>query len=242
MTGLKILDRTYNTPAEDLACDEALLDACESGASPEVLRFWEPKQHFIVLGYANKASVEADLEACARRRVSVLRRCSGGGAVLQGPGCLNYSLILRFENAPALQSITDANASIMSRNRDALAAVLGQPVAIQGTTDLTMGRLKFSGNAQRRKKHCLLFHGTFLVDFDLELVQECLRPPSRQPDYRQQRSHAEFLTNLHTPVDRIKKAMQNIWLTDGHLNLDIAKPMERLVAEKYSREDWNLKW
>jgi lipoate-protein ligase A len=242
MTGLKLLDKTYGTAAENLACDEALLDACDSGSGPEVLRFWEPEQHFVVLGYANKAAVEANLDGCRERHVPVLRRCSGGGAVLQGPGCLNYSLILRFEDTPALQSITDANCSIMKRNRDALSPLLTHTVAIQGTTDLTVGGLKFSGNSQRRKKRSLLFHGTFLVNFDLDLVQACLRQPSKEPDYRQQRSHSEFLTNLKIPVAAIKGALQKAWPTVGGNDLVFESTMQRLTAEKYSQEDWNLKW
>jgi lipoate---protein ligase len=242
MTGLKLLDRIYGTAAENLACDEALLEACDSGTGPEVLRFWEPEQHFVVLGYANKAAIEADLEGCRERNIPVLRRCSGGGAVLQGPGCFNYSLILKFEDSPALQSITDANCSIMTRNRDALSALMGQSVSIQGTTDLTVGGLKFSGNSQRRKKRSLLFHGTFLVSFDLELVQACLRRPSKEPDYRQERSHLEFLTNLKTSSTNIKTSLQKAWGAEGEMEPDFQKSMQRLVAEKYSRDDWNLKW
>src|ERR1051325_1825030 len=105
MTGLKLLDWTGASPAENLACDEALLDLCESAGGPEMLRFWEAQEPFVVLGYANKVEVEGDARACTRRGIPLLRRCTGGGAVVQLPGCLNYSLVLDFEASPALQSI-----------------------------------------------------------------------------------------------------------------------------------------
>ena len=89
---MKGCDLTLPTPEENLACDEVLLDICEAGRLEGVLRFWEPAQHFVVLGYANRAAREANLEFCRSAGIRVLRRCSGGGAVLQGPGCLNYSL------------------------------------------------------------------------------------------------------------------------------------------------------
>src|SRR4051794_12657586 len=98
---MKYIDLTLSTPPEDLACDEALLDLCEEGSEGELLRFWEPQQPFVVLGYANQAAVEADLDACKAHEVGVFRRCSGGGTVLQGAGCLNYSVILQIaESGP----------------------------------------------------------------------------------------------------------------------------------------------
>jgi lipoate-protein ligase A len=43
-----------------------------------------------------------------------------------------------------------------------------------------VGNRKFSGNAQRRKRDFLIFHGTFLLNFDLQLIAKYLcRPSSR---------------------------------------------------------------
>src|SRR5881397_1676977 len=111
---MKFLDLSFPTPEENLACDEALLDWCEAGNGPEVLRFWEPKQHFVVVGYSNRVGREANVEACRERRIPILRRCSGGGTILQGPGCLNYALILKGDGA--LHSISETNCFIMKRN------------------------------------------------------------------------------------------------------------------------------
>src|SRR4051812_42679704 len=173
MTGLKLLDWTCATPAENLACDEALLDACEANGDADILRFWQADEAFVVLGYGNRTELEVDIQGCKRRGIPILRRCSGGGAVVQLPGCLNYSLVLNFERSPALQGVTEANCYIMRRNRDAVSAVVGGPVSIKGTTDLALGELKFSGNSQRRKRRWLLFHGTFLLNCDLNLIQDC---------------------------------------------------------------------
>src|ERR1700745_4323890 len=110
---MKYIDLTFPTPPENLACDEALLDICEEGAEDELLRFWEPSEPFVVLGYANRAEVEADLEACQAHQIGVFRRCTGGGTVLQGAGCLNYTLILRIANSESLQTITATNRFIL---------------------------------------------------------------------------------------------------------------------------------
>ena len=58
-------DLTLPTPQENLACDEALLDGCEAGG-PEVLRFWEPRKHFVVVGYSNRVEREVNVAACRK--------------------------------------------------------------------------------------------------------------------------------------------------------------------------------
>src|ERR1700685_1591535 len=98
---MKFLDLSFPSPAENLACDEALLDWREENGGEEILRFWEAPETFVVVGYANKIAAEVNVAACEAREIPIFRRCSGGGTVLQGPGCLNYTLILRItENSP----------------------------------------------------------------------------------------------------------------------------------------------
>ena len=83
---MKFLDLTLPTAAENLAMDEALLDGCEAGRGGETLVFWEPREPFVVVGYANHLAREVNVEACRARGIPIFRRCSGGGTVLQMPG------------------------------------------------------------------------------------------------------------------------------------------------------------
>jgi len=242
---IRVFDRAFPSPAENLACDEALLDWCESGEGAEMLRFWESREPFVVVGYANKVAAEVNVAACEARRIPILRRCSGGGTVVQGPGCLNYSLVLPIGEKGPYQHIGTANQFIMRRNRMAIESAAGNresAIAIRGHTDLAVEELKFSGNSQRRRKRFLLFHGTFLLNFDLSLISELLRMPSKQPHYRENRSHANFLTNLNMPPEKVKTALQKAWGAD----LTLANPplgkIASLAREKYSARGWNFKF
>ncbi len=261
------LDLTLPTPAENLACDEALLDRCDAGDGPEVLRFWEPLTHFVVVGYSNRVGREVNVKACQKNDIPILRRCSGGGTVLQGPGCLNYSLILRIDSNPALQRVTGTNRFVMERNRAALETLLSggsrrneaqssessiqhpassiehpeSRIAVRGHTDLAIDGRKFSGNAQRRKRHAVLFHGTFLLNIHLPIVSELLSMPSKQPDYREGRSHAEFLMNLAAPAEEVKAALRRDWQTDQLLADPPIEATRALVAQKYATQEWNLR-
>ena len=238
---MKHLDLTLPSPAENLACDEALLDACEENDGEEVLRFWETSETFVVVGYANKIAAEVNVENCRARQIPIFRRCSGGGTVLQGRGCLNYTLILRIAENSATASISSANKFIMERNREAIEALFKSQISVRGHTDLAIAGRKFSGNSQRRKKNFLLFHGTFLLNFDLALVGDFLRMPSRQPDYRQSRSHDDFLANLNLPAERIKVALKEIWNAPGELKAVPQSEIQTLAAQKYSTGEWNFK-
>lgn len=237
---MKTLELTFPTPEENLACDEALLRRCEREGSGETLRFWEPDRHFVVLGLSNAHESEARAAACRERKVPILRRCSGGGAVLQGPGCLNYALALRVRKGGPLDNITKANRFILERHRAALETLLGRPVALQGDTDLTLDGLKFSGNSQRRGAGWLLFHGTFLLRMDLPLIGALLKQPSRQPAYRNNRGHEQFLTNLPLPAGRLKSALREAWNAAGAATPP-GDEMEKLLKERYSRRDWHLR-
>ena len=240
---MKLLDLTLASPAENLACDEALLNRGDAQGD-EILRFWEPREYFVVVGYANRVETEVNLAACQARDIPVFRRCSGGGTVLQGRGCLNYTLILQIGAHPSLANISAANRFIMERNCGAVQSALGgrpPAISVRGHTDLALGDRKFSGNSQRRNRRALLFHGTFLLNLDLSLINEVLRMPSRQPDYRNGRNHSEFLTNLVVTPARLKTALRKTWhATEESLDFPVQATC-RLAAEKYSTPGWNLK-
>ncbi len=239
---MKCLDLTLATPEQNLAADEALLDACETSGADEVLRFWESPEYFIVVGYANKVDTEVQGEGRRANRVPILRRCSGGGTVVQGPGCLNYSLVLKIDSTGPTASITGTNTLVMQRHQYALQTLLASPVRIEGFTDLALGMLKFSGNAQRRRRNYLLFHGTFLLHFDLPLIERWLSLPSAEPAYRRQRAHRDFLTNLYLPSGAVKAAVKNVWDAAENLTRIPNSGIDRLVTEKYSSAAWNLKF
>lgn len=227
--------------AGNLALDEALLESAEAGQSGPVLRFWEAPSYFVALGYTNHAAIEADLPLCAARGVTVLRRCSGGGTVLQGPGCLNYALIHPIE-AGQMLNVGATNALVMETNRAALQDVLGFAIELAGQTDMAFGGRKFSGNAQKRKARFFLFHGTLLLDFDLDLVQSLLLPPPKQPEYRARRSHRDFICNLPVTREHVKLALGKAWGATQESQSWPRDLTRKLAEEKYRCDEWNFKF
>ena len=238
---MRYLDCTLPTAEENLACDEALLDLCEDGFEEELLRFWEPKEHFVVLGYSNRVDMDVHLAACQELNIPVLRRCSGGGTVLQGPGCLNVSLILKIGDSSPFGSFSQTTFLINARHKQALEPLLGVPVTLQGFSDLALGSLKFSGSAQRYKRRHVLFHGTFLLALDIPLVERLLWLPARQPRYRHNRSHTDFLKNLQIPAALVKETIRATWGATVPLEAVPLDRIQHLVKTRYATFEWTMR-
>ncbi len=200
-----------DSPLDNVLYDEVLLDAAETGRGGEVLRVWESPVPFIVLGRVGDPDEELDREAVCRDRIPVVRRGSGGGTVLQGPGCLNVTWVLSKDRDPRLNDLKASYRLILDRVREALREV-GVVAEFRPLCDLVLpeGERKCSGNAQRRGRRYLLHHGTILYDFDLERIPRYLRLPSRMPDYRRGRTHACFVANAPCDPVRLRCALRRM--------------------------------
>ena len=239
---MKYVDLTFADPASNLACDEALLELCENEYEDGLLRFWEPAQYFVVAGYSNRIAAEVNVSACEAKGIPVLRRFTGGGTVLQGPGCLNYALAVRHEHLEIPVDLTASYRYVLGRHLKYLSGQSLPAIQIQGISDLALDGRKFSGNAQHRKRLCSLFHGTFLFGFDLGLIETCLRMPSKQPRYRQGRSHGAFLCNLNVAPQSIRWALKQAWGAEATLDAIPFDRIHALLSERYSRSEWNFKY
>jgi lipoate---protein ligase len=235
---MRFLDRAFATPEEDLACDEALLDVCEEHADGEVLRVWQPRNSYVVLGYTNRADREANLAGCGSAGIPVYRRTSGGGTIVQMPGCLNYALVLRQDGDPSLAGIETTNRFILGRVAAALRDATGRMIEQRGQTDLCVGDRKVAGNAQRRRTRALLFHGTLLLHAELQEIERLLPFPSAQPDYRNDRPHGDFLENLGVEPPVVIAALQAAWHAYEPYTVQIEERIAALVRERYGNDAW----
>ncbi len=232
-----LLDLTLAAPADDLALDEALLLAAEDGSGGPVLRLWERPDYAVVLGAGGSLAVDVDADACRADGVPILRRSSGGGTVVLGPGCLLFSVVLPYTDDYGQYDIAASNRHVLGRVRDALKPLVPDAV-VEGTSDLAVSGLKFGGNAQQRKRHHFLHHGTLLCGFDLARVSRYLRPPERQPAYRRDRPHETFVTNLPADTATVRELLVREWQPTGNHGPIPWGRVRELVAEKYGRDEW----
>lgn len=239
------LDLSLAAPPSDLALDEALLDEAELGRRGETLRIWEFKRPVVVIGRGSKIDGEVDIAFCEQMGIPILRRCSGGAAIVAGPGCLMYSVVISFELHPDLRRVDEAHRWVMVRLIEAISRQRTD-VDWKGTCDLTHDGRKFSGNSLRVARNHILYHGTILHDADLSLIARCLRTPPRQPEYRAGRDHRDFITNLSIDAGRLADDLAIAFgaTRQGSISGDPDWPMqatEDLLAARYSDRAWHYR-
>lgn len=275
---MQFLDLTLPTAVENVALDEALLDVAEASAADadsnsrgEVLRLWEPRETMVVVGNSSRLADEVRLDVCAARGVPVFRRASGGAAIVTGPGCLMYAVVLSYKLRPELRLIDHAHRFVLGTIAAALNRALPRPsgegrgsggdspwrgegaglpptayrlpptVQCAGISDLVLGDKKFSGNSLRCKRNYFLYHGTLLYRFPLDQVGELLKMPGRQPAYRQARSHADFITNLPMDAAALRQSLIAAFGANEKMSDWPCELTKQLITEKYNLTDWSEK-
>jgi lipoate---protein ligase len=240
MVSMRYLNLTLPTAAENLALDEAMLEEAEAGGEPiETLRLWEPQQPMVVIGRSSRVDAEVRLDVCRELGIPVLRRSSGGLAIVTAPGCLMYAVVLSYQIRPRLRSLDHAHRSVLGTLVSALAA-LRPGVECRGASDLAIGGRKFSGNSVRCRRNHFLYHGTLLYDFPLPLIERCLAMPPRMPDYRDNRPHEGFVMNLELPCEAIRRALVEGFGASEPCGSWPERRTAEIVTEKYSQPEWRV--
>jgi lipoate-protein ligase A len=196
----RFVDTGARDAASNMALDEALLVMHEAGTTPPTLRVYGWCQPTLSLGYAQNAQQEVDLAACHAQGVAVIRRPTGGRAVLHDQE-VTYSVVMPL-------ALDDGPHTIMEHYRRigmALAAALqalGLPVylarpqvraastrapaspacfAALSRYELSVVGKKIVGSAQKRAQRALLQHGSIPLWMDRQRLFQCLQVP---PEHR----------------------------------------------------------
>ncbi|MDH5719250.1 MAG: hypothetical protein OEZ13_01385 [Spirochaetia bacterium] len=194
--------------AVNLAAEEYFLVHKEKDESKIYLFFYE-NFDAIVLGKTLNLTKEVWLN---KKNLNILRRISGGGSVAHFKGNLNYAIFLSQKRYPELFDVNKSYKRILG----AISTQFANKVQIEqkGLSDLSVIQKnqyrKVSGNSQARKRGWILHHGTFLYDKkNISKISYYLKEPDKQPDYRNKRSHNNFMP-IFTPVSSRSIIIKNI--------------------------------
>lgn len=193
----RVLDTGRAGAAANMAIDEAILLAHSRGDVPPTLRFycWNPSA--VSLGYFQQAQESIDLEECSKQGIDVVRRLTGGRAVLHDAE-LTYSIVIR-EDVPCIPSTITAsyryfsNVLLAGLDKLGVSAQMSMPRSAYAKTNrkeqlssaacfdspsgyeiIYEGR-KLVGSAQVRKHGVILQHGSILLDFSPEKLAAVLK-------------------------------------------------------------------
>jgi lipoyl(octanoyl) transferase len=195
MTRWSYINSGPNLGAYNMALDEELLARAQAGEDRPVLRLYAWQPPAVSLGRFQKSGTAVNAEACKRHGFDIVRRITGGRAVLHDKE-LTYSIIARTSNplfpgnvhgtykviaAGLLAGLNNLGiaAEIVSRggrhadrvDKNAKeAACFSSPSWYE---ILVRGR-KIVGSAQRRVSGAFLQHGSILIDYDPQLEAEVI--------------------------------------------------------------------
>jgi lipoate-protein ligase A len=174
LEGLRVLRFEVHDPFYNMALDEAIAQSVGEGGSPPTLRLygWSPRA--VSLGYFQEVREEVDLDFCRERGIEVVRRITGGGAVLHTEGELTYSFVVKDDGSLVPSDIEESYRRICA---PIVACIrrLGGDAFFRPINDIEVGGKKVSGNAQTRRFGAVLQHGTLLLSMDYSLLG-ALRP------------------------------------------------------------------
>lgn len=154
---------------------------------------YQPDGVRVVLGRGSKVDVELERERCIADGVVVERRRGGGCAVVLDPGNIIVAVSLPVEGfGQNLAHFERLNKRVI----DGLAELGLDGVYQDGVSDLVHDDQKIGGTCIYRARGVLHYAASLLVEPELELIDRYLRHPPREPDYRRQRKHREFVKPL----------------------------------------------
>ena len=248
-----------------MAVDETLLDeVSRPQARPQTyLRFYQWTRPTLSLGFSQKAERVVDLDFCNTHGIDLVRRPTGGKAVLHH--CeLTYSVISNDSAFFPISDISKTYCRIANALKSGL-RVLGIDTTIAETCgrstasgplpaacfavsnhfELLWQNRKLVGSAQRRTKTAFLQHGSILIEFDAEMLSGALRSCGAT-------SVQGVVTDLRTclgkilPISDLIGAMSSgfeasfaVRLVDNVLHQDLSAWASHLADTRYSRLDWS---
>jgi len=173
----------YNLPDQKILESEKELD----------FLVWQPDQKYLVLGRSNEAKESLIAESVDADQVQVLKRPSGGEAVLLSPKMLIIALKYPLKRVAKPHDVfTLANNIIKTSLSD-----LGiENITSRGISDICIGEQKILGSAIFKKPDSVFYHAVLNVSEDVNLIERYLQHPKREPDYRNGRNHLAFVSSI----------------------------------------------
>ena len=237
---IRVLETGYNNAAFNMAIDEALI---ENIGDVPILRIYGWSPGAVSIGYFQSIQEEVDLEKCSKIGVDVVRRLTGGGAVLHEFE-LTYSFITKQYPQNIMESYSwICEAIVASINR------LGFDANFIPLNDIVVKGKKVSGSAQTRRKGVLLQHGTVLLGVDVDKMFCVLKVPSEKLKDKIIKDVKERVTSLSgITFEEMTSSLKSSFATkfDAKLLADAMSTDEIIRASwlaerKYRSREWNFR-
>lgn len=261
----RLIHTGYQCGAMNMAIDETLLESVAAGTSPPVLRLYRWRPATVTLGYAQSLERDINLQACREAGLDVVRRATGGRAVLHADE-VTYAVIAPVRGGHFQGSVLDSYRVIADILRATLQALQIDAEIVPGSRgegqgasakavcftapsqyELVVDGCKVAGSAQKRVGACFLQHGSLPLDMDLDLLARVLPGPAGLPAAQRFRKVGWLNRWCASPlhIDRVEaelvaafqRQLAVDWL-EQPLSAAETQRAERLCEQKYADRDW----
>ncbi len=263
MSDLRVIRSYGHNGAFNMAEDEALFRAAiERGSTEIILRVYDWHPACLSLGYFQSIERRTDLDACARHGYDVIRRPTGGRAVLHDRE-LTYCVVAQSDGLGGttldsyleLSKALNAGLNILGVPSEIAPAKkakhIGSPACFDSLSsyEIAVHGKKIVGSAQYRSNGYLLQHGSILLDVDAVRLFDCLLPKASEEEIVAFSEYTTSVNNeLSTPVDAYHtgeaiiagfeatfKRITRICELDTHES----ELRDTLLKDKYTTKEWN---
>ena len=185
-----------------------------SGSLSQTVIVWRPEKLMVVIGKGSDPSDELITDAISVDHVPVIRRDTGGCAVVLSADMAVVSFSLRNDpnkkNPEYFRLFNDLIIEALKKQ-----SIRG--LGFNGISDITLNGLKVAGSAIYRRRESVLYHVVLNLSGSTEQMERYLKIPSRQPDYRRNRSHKDFVTSfadqgVEVDLDRFENDLKTSFL------------------------------
>lgn len=154
---------------------------------------WIPDKTYIVLGASNRPEESLYVEKVVQDNITVLKRPSGGQTVILTPNNLLIATVFHhLEEIQTKEIFNQINQLLITAFENA--GISG--LSLKGISDIAIADKKILGSAMYKNKDALLYHAVLNMGEPAATFEKYLKHPSKEPDYRNGRSHKEFVTSL----------------------------------------------
>lgn len=231
-------NRDTSNPYINLAIEEFLVRQADCNKNDYLLFYIN--EPCIVLGKNQSIYREVNFSFLRNNELKLARRISGGGTVYQDFGNLNFAVISKFEeykvnnykyfNQPVV------NALIKS----------GIPAEMDSRNNILCQGKKISGNAQFTNRRNIISHGTLLVNANLPILRNCLKPNAFSIETKAVSSVSSSVMNLSDYSKTFQNSTELMHSLSKELNADSThqfaedewNEIRKLATDKFETEKW----
>ncbi|RCW54896.1 MULTISPECIES: lipoate--protein ligase family protein [Halanaerobium] len=267
----RLIIENKNDAYYNMAVDEAIMKIHSQGETPPTLRFYGWKPAALSLGYFQQARKEVNFEKCQQQGIDLVRRLTGGRAILHDRE-LTYSIVIR-EDYKLLADSIEKSYQQISRGLVAGLNQLGIEAELKAVEkgqkaprghsaacfdapswyEVILNNKKLIGSAQRRKNNTILQHGSLPLEIEADKIFKFLNYDSERQREKARRVFAAKSTSLkkagyYFSEKKLKRALAQGLEQALEINLEKDKLTEsekklalKLAEEKYKSKKWTYK-